>query len=146
MSESEEDDEEISSAPKQEISTGETIVLAPSAVKENFKSKFVEMQNCVESDLPATIAKLNTELDMLARGTTLVRSSSDDDVDDFIWKFRFEFDYECQQFSLPIQNVDHIEKLDGALLDENTYHGVVCFCLFMRLKFPFVLFIIGRYK
>lgn len=96
--------------------------LAPA---DNFLMKFVELKKYVDSELPAAVAKLNTELDMMSKSVTLVQPMSSNDLDTFIWKFHVSFECEGANYSLPIQEVEDIEKLNGALFDEATYHEVV---------------------
>lgn len=96
-----------------------------SAVKEIFQTEFIRLQKFIDDELTATTAMLNTELEMLAKRPTVIGSSIDADMDGFIWKIRIQFEYENEHFSLPVQQVEHIEKLDKALFNEVTYQSIV---------------------
>lgn len=92
--------------------------------KQNFQVKFIELKKSIDSEIPTAIAKLNAELELMKKSTTYVQPVASVDLDAFIWKFRVTFEWESKKYSLPIQAED-IEKLEGALFDELTYHDIV---------------------
>lgn len=96
--------------------------------ENDFQMKYHELQKTL-NDIPSVIAQLNTELEMLSRSTITVETlpSNDKVLDAFFWKFSITIEWEDESFSLPIQRVEDIEKLNTALTDETIYHHVVSF-------------------
>lgn len=95
---------------------------------ENFQAKFLEMKKKLD-EFPNIIAKLNTELRMMTKGTPVVAAlqSRNSDLDAFIWKFNISFDWDNKNIRLPISLVDDIKILNAALTDEIIYHDIVSF-------------------
>lgn len=95
-----------------------------------FQTKVIEMKQYLD-EYPTLTSKLNTELEMLTSEPRIIASSSTtgNTLEDFIWKFHIEFEWEDRRISLPIQVASDITSLNSALSDEITYQAVVS-CIF----------------
>lgn len=127
---SDEEDDEQEDERETEQSVAETIEATAEDEEHNvnFGANLIEARKLLD-EIPSLVAKLNTELDMLAKNRIVVRSlpSNDDGLDAFIWKFNITIEWGNQKYPLPIQQAEDIEKLNDALNDESIYHYVVSF-------------------
>lgn len=120
------DDDFLRKTPKNIETTAED--KDKNEVKNNFQIEFTQAQKSLD-EIPTLLALFNTEMEMLSKDRMLVRTlpSEDDDLEEFIWKFHIKIECENNEYHLPIQRVEDIEKLNDTLNDEAIFHKVVSF-------------------
>lgn len=141
------DDSENSFEPQIRAKTDETSIRKSAEVNikgeamYDFQAKVVEMKQYLD-EFPTLTAQLNTELAMIASEPRVIAASSttDNSLEQFIWKFNITFTWEDKDISLPIQDVREVTALNSALTDEMTYLTVVSFFLFIYQMYIYIYF------
>lgn len=145
------DDSENSFEPQIRAKTDETSIRKSAEVNikgeamYDFQAKVVEMKQYLD-EFPTLTAQLNTELAMIASEPRVIAASSttDNSLEQFIWKFNITFTWEDKDISLPIQDVREVTALNSALTDEMTYLTVVSFFFIYISDVHLHIFLFGR--
>lgn len=118
-------DEEDTNDESDVATNAETTERTAEVKKEMTKFDFDEAQKSLD-DIPSLVAQFNTELEFLSRDR-MVLQTNDCDLEEFVWRFNITIEWQNVKYTLPIQRVDDIQKLNDALSDEAIYHYVVSF-------------------